>query len=309
MLYFSLDECRGALSVHAAAGIIDETYRAIGEGKVEASQPSMMRIGTTPLRLGAKGAVLNHLDIAGVRLTSRAAPRLMLWSLESGEPIAFFDESEMYRFRTGVSAAVVARYLLQGRPLQRAAIIGAGPIAQQMASAIHQLLLPSRIAVTARNRTSAERFAADAMARGEPVVVADTVIEATRDAQLIITITSANEVLVMPEHVSADAILLSMGGGLEISHDVWNSASCRFVDDLSYALHQGDAANWIKAGTIDRAAFEASLTGTVADLAAGRVTIPAREGPVMAIVQGTTALDIALAHSIYRSRRRVQENL
>ena len=47
------------------------------------------------------------------------------------------------------------------------------------------------------------------------------------------TITSANEVLVMPEHVSADAILLSMGGGLEISHDVWNSASCRFVDDLS----------------------------------------------------------------------------
>lgn len=299
MFQFSQEDSRGALSVHAAAAIIDATYRAIGEGQVEASSPSMMRIGHTPLRLGAKGAVLTHLDIAGVRLTSRAAPRLMLWSLDTGVPLAFFDESEMYRFRTGVSAAAVARYLLQGRALKRAAIIGAGPIAQQMASALHQLLKPEEIAITARNRASAERFASDALSRGEPLVVADGVTEATCDAKLIITITSANEVLVKPEHVGADAIVLSMGGGLEVAHEVWASASARYLDDLSYALHQGDAAAWIKAGTIDRAAFEASLTGTVGDLATGAVKIPNGRGPIMAIVQGTTALDLALAHSIY----------
>ena len=308
MYQFSQQDSAGVLSVPAAAQIIDATYRAIGLGEVEASEPSMMRIGSTPFRLGAKGAVLHHLGIAGVRLTSRAAPRQMLWSLENGEPIAFFDESEMYRFRTGVSAAVVARYLLQGRSLKRVAIVGAGPIARQMASAIHQLLQPDEIAVTARSRASAESFASDAAAKDEPVVVANDVAEATRDAGLIITITSANEELVRPEHVADGTVVLSMGGGLETSYEVWASAAARYVDDLSYALHQGDAAAWIKAGATDLAGFKKSVSGTVGALAAGVTAAPAEpRRHLMVIVQGTTALDIALAHSIYLSRAGAEE--
>lgn len=308
MLYFTREQTAGARDFARAARVVDATYRAVGDGVVEASSPSMMQIGSTPLRLGAKGAVLNHLDIAGVRLTSRKAPRLMLWSLETGEPIAFFDESEMYRFRTGISAAVVAQYLLNGRELTRAAIIGAGPIAQQMASALHQILAAKTIAVTARNLSSAERFAADAATRGEPVVVATSVADATADADLIITITSANEELIRSEHVGRKTVVLSMGGGLEVSNALWASASARYVDDLSYALHQGDAASWIKAGTLDQAQFEASLDGTVGELAAGKIEAPSGDGHIMAIVQGTTALDIALAHSIYLSRTQVQEH-
>jgi len=307
MFQFTKNDTAGALSVSAAAEIVDATYRAIGEGLVEASTPSMMRVGTTSFRLGAKGAVLNHLGVAGVRLTSRAAPRLLLWSLETGEPIAFFDESEMYRFRTGVSAAVAARYFLKGRTVKRVAIIGAGPIARHAASAIHQLLEPVRIAVTARSLTSAERFAAAASTRGEPVVVANDVCEATRGADLIITITNANEALVRPEHVGPDAVVLSMGGSLEVAHDVWTSAAGRFVDDLGYALLQGDAAAWITAGVMDRAGFEASLAGTIGALAAGIASAPAG-GHSMAIVQGTTALDIALAHSLFLARTGVQVN-
>ncbi|AXV17869.1 hypothetical protein CYG48_18945 (plasmid) [Neorhizobium sp. SOG26] len=308
MLNFTKEDTRGMLSVARAAPLLDETYRAIGQGRVEASSPSMMRVGSTPFRFGAKGAVLNHLDIAGVRITSRKASRLMLWSLQTGEPVAFFDESEMYRFRTGVSAAVVAKYLLQDRKLERAAIIGAGAIAQQIASAIHQTFRPTEIAVSARSVASAKRFAADAAKRGEPVVVAETISEATANADVIVTITNANEELVRPEHVSEGAVVLSMGGGLEVAHGVWASASARYVDDLSYALHQGDAAAWIKEGKFSQSAFQANLTGTVAELAVGKLEAIKTDSHVMAIVQGTTALDIALAHSIYLARTRVQDN-
>src|SRR5690606_30928649 len=119
MLYFTEADSQGAISIAHAAQIIDEAYRAVGDGRSRARSPSRMEIGGTPHRLGAKGAVLDHLGVAGVRLTSRSEPRLMLWSLETGAPLAFFEEKAMYRFRTGVSASVVAGYLLADRSPDR----------------------------------------------------------------------------------------------------------------------------------------------------------------------------------------------
>jgi alanine dehydrogenase len=303
MLYFTDADSRNATEVTRAAKIIDDTYRAIGEGCAHASTPSMMRIGSTPHRLGTKGAVLEHLGIAGVRLTSRSEPRLMLWSLETGIPVALFEEKAMYRFRTGVSAAVVAGYLMPQQPSHRVAIVGAGPIAREMANAITELLKPSHIAVASRSMESAERLAETCRAAGLPMSSTSSIAEATADADLVITITTANEVLVRRENLKAGATILSMGGGLEIDHEVWASASARYVDDLSYALHQGDAQAWISQGHLDEARFEKSLTGTIGELAAGRVAgRPSDDAIVMTIVQGTTALDIALAHAIYDAR-------
>jgi alanine dehydrogenase len=226
----------------------------------------------------------------------------MLWSLVSGEPIALLDESYLYRFRTGVSAAVVARYLLPAQRVRRAAIIGAGPIAKQAAIAIHQLLDPEEIVVAARRPAAVEEFATTAGALGTPVHAALDIDAATDGADLLVTITSAKEELILPRHVGHTATILSMGGGPEVSHDVWQAAATRFVDDLDYALHQGDAAAWIASGAATRQSFEASLTGTVGDLAAGRRHgDAAAEGLRMAIIQGMTALDVALAYAVYQA--------
>lgn len=307
MDFIEESQTRGLLSVAEAARIIDATYRAVGHGLVEASSPSMMAIGATPFRLGAKGAVLNQLDIAGVRLLSRIAPKIMLWSLETGEPIALLDESRMFRFRTGVSAAVVAKYLLPRKPLHRAAIIGAGPIASEMAIAIHQLLDPVEIAIASRSRESAERLVE--RLKPAPVHAAQGVKDAVNGAELVVTITSAKEVLVRRSDLADGATVLSMGGGLEVDFDVWTGASARYVDDIGYALQQGDAAGWVEAGLLDVAGFKESLTGTVGALAAGDVPgRPDDDALVMAIVQGTTALDIALAHAVYRACAETSES-
>ncbi len=303
MLTISEQETRESLSTALAAEIVEGTYRAIADGTVEASQPSVMRITGQPHRLGTKGAVLHHLGIAGVRLTSRAAPRIMLWSLSSGEPIAFIDESHAYRFRTGVSAAVCGRYLLKQPSSSRVAIVGAGPIAHEAALAIDAALVPGEITVAARSAASAERFAHRAAEAGVSVTPEADVARAVRGADLVVTITSANEVLVRLDDLKPDVAVLSMGGGLEVDHAVWTAAEHRFVDDLDYALHQGDAAAWITRGHCDQQGFETSLTGTIAALAAGAAGDPRqRSGLAMAIVQGTTALDIALAHAVYSQR-------
>lgn len=301
MQIISQAQTRGVLTIHQAAQIVDATYRGIGEGEVEASVPSVMRIGSTDHRLGTKGAVLAAEGIAGVRLTSRAAPRLMLWSLATGEPIAFLDESFLYRFRTGISAAVVAQYLLQGRRPRRAAIVGAGPIAMEIVRAIHEILKPGEIAVAARRAASARKFSRKAQEAGINVLPAPDVESSVDGADLLVTITSAATELIGPSHVNEDAVLLSMGGVFEVSHDVWVKSVARFVDDLDYALKQGDAAAWIASGTTTEDKFKSSLTGTVGELAAGRWGGTASQGIRMAIVQGVTALDVALAHAVVQA--------
>jgi len=293
------EETRGVLTVHEAAEIVDATYRSVGDGSARASTPSFMSIAPAPHRIGAKGAILEDRGIAGVRLTSRVAPRLMIWSLADGQPIALFDEIFLYRFRTGVSAAVVARHLLPDRPLGKVAIVGAGPIAMQMAIAMRALLSPRQIVIAARRPESAADFARKAHENGTPVAAAPDIDTAARDAELIVTITTAREELLLPRHAAHGPVVLSMGGGLEVSHDIWAAATARFVDDLDYALHQGDAAAWIEAGTTSARSFEASLTGTVADFATRRWRGEGTGGTRMAIIQGMTALDVALAHEVY----------
>lgn len=288
-------ETRQALSIDLAADMIVETFRASGRGTASASTPSAMRISGPPHRITAKGAVLADRDLAGVRLASLGHPRTMLWRLSTGEPIALVDESWLYRFRTGVSAAVVAQMLLPAG-IGTAAIVGAGPIAWEAARAICHLLAPERLLVAARRPESAASFARRAEAAGLPVLPVADAREAAREAELLVTITTADQAILGAGDLRRGATVLSMGGGSEFTFDAWQSAQARFVDDLDYALSRGDAGDWIARGETEAAAFEASLTGTVGDLALGRWRGRSREGEtVMAIVQGFAALDIALA--------------
>ena len=114
-----------ALSIPQAAEVIAKVYAELDAGNVVPSSPSAMRIAGPPHRIQVKGAVLRHEGIAGARLSSLRDPRLMLWDLESGSPILLLEESWLYTFRTGISGAVVARWLSPcSRP--RIALIGAG---------------------------------------------------------------------------------------------------------------------------------------------------------------------------------------
>lgn len=294
------EQTREILNAGNAAAVISATYRDIADGKVKASSPSAMTITPLPHRLGAKGAVLQRHGVAGVRLTSRAAPRQMLWSLDTGEPLAMLEETYLYRLRTGVSAAVVAQALFAGQPIQRLAIIGTGPIAFEMMKAFDALLDVKEIVVSARSQASIQAFCDQAAQYGRQISPAADISSAVQGATLVVTITTANEELLLPDELDEGTLVISMGGGLEVSHAIWNRATGRFVDDLSYALHQGDAAAWINRGATTATDFEESLTGTVGQLVAGRFAADRLRG-AMAIVQGTTALDIALGHHVFRT--------
>jgi ornithine cyclodeaminase/alanine dehydrogenase-like protein (mu-crystallin family) len=294
-------ETVNALSVAEAADVIAETYQALGNGEVEPSTPSAMRIAGPPHRIQVKGAILKQDGVAGARLSSRGHPRLMLWDLDSGAPILFLEENWLYAFRTGVSGAVVARWLTP-RANPRIALIGAGTIATHMARAFAALCAPALIEVAARTRDSAERLARNVSGEGARVAVAESIEAAVREADIVATITTAPAPIVQSDWIRAGATVLSMGGGPEFDAGIWHQAAHHFVDDLDYALYQGDLAAWVRDGTLTAADIKARITG-IGEVANGRWG--GRRGPsdtVLAVIQGLTALDLALAYRIYRKR-------
>lgn len=295
MRMISKAETVDALSIAEAAEVIAQTYKALGNGEVEPSTPSAMRVAGPPHRIQLKGAVLRHHGIAGARLSSRGHPRMILWDLDSGAPILFLEENWLYSFRTGVSGAVVAKWLTPcSNP--RIALIGAGAIATHMARAFGELCAPEIITVASRTRESAERLAGNV--RNTRVVVADSIENAVRDADIIATITTAPARIVQSEWIKPGATVLSMGGGPEFDIGVWHNAAHRFVDDLDYALYQGDLSSWVKDGALTEAEVKANIVG-IGEVANGRWA--KRSAPhenVLAVIQGLTALDLALAYRI-----------
>lgn len=297
----SAAETVDALSISEAARVIERIYAGLAAGKVVPSSPSAMRIAGPPHRIQVKGAVLQEEGIAGARLSSMRDPRLILWELETGKPILLLEESWLYTFRTGISGAVVARWLTPV-PRPRIALIGAGKIAIHMARGFVALCNPAQIRVVARTPESAKRLV-KSIGKGTDIDVAPSIEEAVRGADIVATITTATAPLVEPSWIRNGSLVLSMGGVQEFAPETWQKASHRFVDDLDYALYQGDLAAFVKSGAVSADEIRSKII-SIAEVAAGRWSGRAEttEG-VYAVIQGLTALDLALAHRIFTRLR------
>jgi ornithine cyclodeaminase/alanine dehydrogenase-like protein (mu-crystallin family) len=301
MRLISVAETIDALSIAEAADVITGVYAGLAAGSVVPSQPSAMRIAGPPHRIQVKGAVLEDFGIAGARLSSLCDPRLILWNLATGSPIVLLEESWLYTFRTGISGAVVARWLSPVRH-PRIALIGAGKIATHMARGFAALCEPSQIAVASRTMDSAKTLAETIGGANANIAAAPDIETAVRGADIVATITTASAPIVEPEWIKEGALVLSMGGVQEFAPQTWQAASHRFVDDLDYALYQGDLAGFVKSGATDADHIRANVT-SIGEVAAGRWPgRTERSQSVYAVIQGLTALDLALAYRIFQRR-------
>jgi len=290
-----------ALSIVEAASVIEHVYAGLAAGHVVASSPSAMRIAGPPHRIQVKGAVLQDLGIAGARLSSMRDPRLILWDLENGAPILLLEESWLYTFRTGISGAVVARWLSPcANP--RIALIGAGKIATHMARGFAELCHPSSIRVASRTQDSAARLVSAVGNDTCDIAVASSIEEAVRGADIVATITTASAPLIDPSWIKPGALVLSMGGVQEFSAQTFQAATHRFVDDLDYALYQGDLAGFVKAGAVPESDIRTSMVSIGAVAAGHWKGRAAPSESVYAVIQGLTALDLGLANRILQNK-------
>lgn len=169
---------------------------------------ALPRLGMHGIRLSSDLVVDREVGGQRRREKSPAAPGnkyvglLMLFSLDTLEPLAIMPDGYLQRMRVGATSAVAARHL--ARPdVRRAAVIGTGWQAGAQVSGLFEVFPGiEEMKVYSVDRTHRAAFAEEWSTQlNRPVAVADTAAAAVRDADVVALATNSQVPV-----VAADAI-------------------------------------------------------------------------------------------------------
>jgi ornithine cyclodeaminase/alanine dehydrogenase-like protein (mu-crystallin family) len=180
---------------------------------------------------------------------------VILHSGETGEPLAFINASAITAIRTAAVSAVATR-LLSREESSVLAILGAGTQAISHLRAIPLVRAIREVRVFSRSRAKAERLG---------VTVVDSVEEAIRGADIVVTATSSREPIVRREWISPGTHINAVGSSIAAARELDTEtmvASSLFVDRRESTINEsGDYLAAVSAGAVIRAEIGDLLIG------------------------------------------------
>jgi ornithine cyclodeaminase len=231
----------------------------------------------------------------------RASALIILNSPETGFPIAVMDGTLISAMRTGAVTALGVQHLASAAT-RKVGLIGAGVQARTQILGLISALALEEIAVYNRTRSHAEALAEETQERwGAPVTVVDSIEEACRDADIVLTVTTALEPLIGARHIKPGALTIQLSGH-ECEFDVVRQCSKIVTDDWDVLKHRGiiTPAVMFSQGLLR----DSDIYANLGDLIVGRT--PGRESDSERIHfahMGMGIADIALANSVYQRAR------
>lgn len=298
---------RSLIDVDLAMRTIEQIYTDYGrERSVLSDPPALLLPAAAPGQAAfkVKGARLPTLGVAGFRMIADRETEAgeetidYCWVADAatGRPIGLVDETSLHRLRTALTGIVAAKWL--ARPDSRVAtIIGAGKIADELPGPLCRTFGLHEVRVAARSMESARAFAGRHAATADIRPFTD-IDEATKGADIVISISSSEVPVLRSSHVTAGAFVCGMGGGAEIAADVLDRADRFVVDDLDYALTIGSVRGWVEQG-VSRDAITRRMDADIGEIASGAKPGRMRDADiVVAIIQGMACCDVALAHLV-----------
>jgi alanine dehydrogenase len=303
------NELRVIVDCREAVDVIEHAYREAATGTARVSQPSSMLL-KGPAEAGTsfkiKGAILEDQDVVGFRCVgdlrdgADGGSYVVLFKAGEAQLTALVAEKWLHRLRTAATGLVTCRTLCPSGA-KRIALIGTGQIAEEFVKII-DLALPGLDVVIA-SRTAAR--AADVARAWQSFTKnrlspAPSIPDAVRGADIVVTLSDANERLFSASDLKSRSLVCAMGGSHEFDADVLRSAAHFVVDEMDWVCTVGNGAHWIKSGQATRAELEKRISGTIGEVLTGQKVIT-KDGLVLAIVQGIAICDVALAHRAYEN--------
>ncbi|MCA1579507.1 MAG: ornithine cyclodeaminase family protein [Acidobacteria bacterium] len=201
---------------------------------------------------------------------------VMLFSQETGEPLAVMNASQITATRTAAVSAVATRLL--ARPdATELGIIGAGVQARTHLVALACVRSIKRARVACRNPEHAMRLVREMQDKVPfPIEVAESNEAAVRDADLIVTATSSHEPVIERDWISPGAHINAIGTHSPQSREIDSAtmAAARiFVDRRESALNEaGDYLLAAKDGAVSPESIVAEIGELVIKDKKGRLS-------------------------------------
>jgi N-[(2S)-2-amino-2-carboxyethyl]-L-glutamate dehydrogenase len=309
----------GVLDMGRAMQVVARVMSAFEHGKVRQPSKVVLRKGNDPQsevngRINGLCAFVDHeTPSMGMKWVAsfprnrerglpRASALIILNSPDTGFPIAMMDGTIISAMRTGACTGLGARFLAP-RKTRKIGMVGAGVQARTQLLGLYTALPQvEQIAVWNRTPERGHLFVEECRRRwNAPVARTETIAEALADADVVLTITTADQPIIPARYIKPGALTIQLSGH-ECEFEVVKQCSKIVVNNWDACKHRGirTPAVMYQQGLLRDEDIYCSL----GDLLLGRK--PGRESEDERIhftPDGMGSTDVALAFDVYQRAR------
>ena len=312
-LLLSASDLEKCLDMSETVTIVEEVFRAHGEGKVV--MPAKVGLDLSalgiPHAMSVMPAYVAPVHLCGIKFVGgfpnnpaqHQLPYIMgslaLFDPYTGVMVAVMDARPITSMRTGATAALAARYLARVSA-STAAFVGCGTQARASLQALKIVSGLTKIRAVDVSRDASERLVREAQLLGYDAQAVGSIPEAVEGADFVLVATTAAEPLVKRAWVKPGACVVKLGSYQELDDELTLGADKLVVDHRTQAEHKGELAHLFAQGRIT----QDQVYGELGDIISGLVPGREREDEVIvAALIGIGSVDIGVGGAVLRRAR------
>ena len=220
---------------------------------------------------------------------------IVVMDCERGTTLAILDSTLITALRTAAATAVAARYLSRTNA-KTLTVIGCGTQGRATVEALRVVRPIEEVVAYDRDGACADRFARELTERhGIKVRAVESVDEAVRTADIVVTCTTARTAILDAHHLHAGVFIAAVGADNPEKQELTPALLSKtkiVADILEQAATMGDLHHALESGAVQRE----DVHGELADVICGRVPGRTSDGECFVFDSTGTALqDVAVA--------------
>lgn len=305
------------ISLEDVIEAVENTWRWYGEKRI--IMPP--KITTDMSELGVNGwfnsmpSYIEPLDAAGIKVVGGYSDNpksglpfirsnLLITDPHNGFLRAIVCGDWISDSRTGAQPAIAMKYLAEKTDI--VTIIGAGRQAFYAASCISCVHKIKELRICDISKEARENFGSYFPNADFKIVPYEDNETACRESDVIITLTTANAILVEEYWCKPGCLVLTMGSFQEVSDDIARKFDKLYLDHIAQGLHRGQFMPMAHRGEIKQNDFAAELPDIVAGKKTGRENSHER---LMCELVGMGCPDLCIAAIALERITRAGENI
>jgi len=286
MIVLSGADVAALLPAEAAIAIVREAMIAVSAGKANLPLRSIVDVGG-PNRLGIMPGAMSEPACYGAKLISLFPDNpaagysshegaMVLFESGHGKVVAMMNAGPLTAIRTAAASAVATDALAR-HDASVLAIVGTGEQADHHIDAMLAVRPVRQLRIVGRSLDKADALAGKAVARHPSLAAVSSSTDirtAVRDADIVCTVTSADEPILPGRWIAPGTHLNVVGSSIPSKREIDEEMVCRaaiFVDYRPSTFAQaGEIIRAIEAGRIGRDHVRAEIGEVLAGAAPGR---------------------------------------